>query len=829
MAQHAPKNRKNNQQTADKQASTQQRNESLQKLPLLPFLALSAYLAVHFIPELGGIDVMGIQWLYISLLDLLLIGYILVNKQQYGPTITAILKNPYTKLYIALYLWAAFSIFFAINRVEAWVCYIRFTATIIAFINIGILFTRRIALFRMVARLISLILLFESLKYLSDFFNQLPTVPLDGLILKLNANTGNKNIYAASLAIKVPFVLYCLVNAKIGERILMLATLTLGITVIFMTSARASFVSLFLIAAGFLVFTIINFLQERKTEQMIFRLAYLLIPLVAGFFIAQAIFSQAGLYQDRNNSGYADVTSRISSISVTQDNSSYRLTLWKHAFSFIKEHPFMGAGYGNWKLASIPYVKEDINDLNVPAHAHNDFLEYFAELGIIGGCLFLALFAFLLVLTIKTIRNKHISHDIKLISFFSYLALLSYAVDSALNFPIERPIMQIFFAMVTAFNLGAYLQGQSEAIPDEETKGKSIAGLALPLYGLIALLILLPTSYLHYQTYQSYRAQMKVIPDMKNEPMLLPLSEVTQLFPSFPNLTTSSQPIDAIIGRYYSENKKFDEAKALLNKAIPQNPYIYYSHFLMANIFFQTNQLDSAKYYAGEAYYHRPRANTYYQTYMAVLSRVKDSTEIKKVFNTYRGYRNEPFAYDLYIRAMLQTYGKGTPSLLTLVDSAIQRFKPTSGNPSPEYLELEKRRKEIVDNMGVGGTTTSNVSQDALNTAIAIYNEGIIAFGKQDYATAAARFTKAASIAVINYSVYENAGVSYFNMKNYAKAVQYFDKAIAMNVAKDGKSEYFKGICHLNLGNKQKGCAALEISRSKGYPDAAGIIANYCK
>lgn len=819
-----------NKQTTVKQSFTKTENYNIKQFPLIPFLALAAYLAIHFIPEMGGIDVMGVQWLYISLLDLLWVGYILANRSKYLEILKELFMNGYTKLYLALYLFAGLSIFFAINWVEAWVCYVRFTATVVAFLNISILFRNHIGLFQAIARLLALVLLIESIQYLSGFFNQLSTIPLNDLINRLNGNTGNKNIFAASLAIKIPFVLYCLLGARIGERIFLLASLTLGITIIFLTSARASFVSVFLISLLFILFCIITFLRNRQKEQLIYRLAYLLVPILAGFFLAQAIFQQAGMYQDRNSSSYTDITGRISSISLTQDNSSYRLSLWKHALTYIGENPIMGAGYGNWKLASIPYVKDDINDLNVPAHAHNDFLEHFAELGIVGGLLYLSLFVCLALFTLRTWRIKQAGEDVKLIALFSFLALLVYAVDAGLNFPIERPVMQVFFASVTAFNVGTYLIARQQQRQAEGTSTVATGGnMVHSLFGLITILVMIPATYVSFLTYQSFRAQMKVIPDMKNEPMLLPLSEVTNLFPPIPNLTTSSQPIDAILGRYYSENKRYDEAKVLLRKAIPYNPYIYYSHFLMANIFFQTNQMDSARYYAGEAYYHRPRANTYYQTYMAVLAKTKDTAEIHKVFNTYVGYRNEPFAWKMYLLALLNAAGKGTKEQLALADSALNLFKPKPGaQPDKEYAELEKRKQEILNNMQVGSLAVG-ITQETLNQAMAIYNEGVAAFSKQDFATAALKFVKAGNIAVFNYSIYENAGVSYFNLKQYRKAVSYFNKVMAMNVTTDGKSEYFKGVALLNLGEKQQACAVLQIAKTKGYPDAAGIIANYCQ
>ena len=60
---------------------------------LLFFSAI--YLAVHFIPDLGGADVMGAQWLYTSIVDLVVLGYILFNRKIYAEAIKKGLKAPF--------------------------------------------------------------------------------------------------------------------------------------------------------------------------------------------------------------------------------------------------------------------------------------------------------------------------------------------------------------------------------------------------------------------------------------------------------------------------------------------------------------------------------------------------------------------------------------------------------------------------------------------------------------------------------------------------------------------------------------------------------------
>lgn len=810
------------QQPTEKNATTHLKNTT--KIAWIPLFVLVLYMAVHFIPAMNAIDVMGPQWLYLSILDLLVSGYILARKDLYADTVQLIFRQLFSKLLLGLFFLAGFSIFFAINRVEAWVCYARFIVMVIAFFNIAVIFCGNQHLFKLIAQVLSVVLFIESVQYFGKFFNGIAETPLGTLILNLNGNTGNKNIFAASLAIKIPFVLYALYYSKLAERIFHLLALTLGIATLLMASARASYVSLILVSAAYIGFVVLQYTRTRQTEKLLYRIAYVILPILAAYFISQITYTQATTIQDNNAGRYGNVVGNISSIALTEDASSYRFKLWEHAADYILKNPLMGCGYGNWKLASIPYEKEYINDLNVPAHAHNDFLEHAAELGLPGGLLYLSLFVCLFLFTLKTWRSAA-TEEIKLISLFSFFALLVYVVDAGLNFPIERAIMQVFFAAVCAFNVGAYIMARKQVNNEDTAPSKS---LWHPLYGLFTIILLLPASYITYMTYTSLKAQLKVVPDLKNEPMTLPLSEVTKMFPPIPNLTSSSQPIEAIIGRYYSENKQYDEALRLLRKSMPYNPFVYYSHFLIANVYFLTEKYDSAKHYAQTAYYNRPRANTYYQTLIAVEAKRKDTAALGKAFRTYTHYRNEAFPWQLYLLGMLNAMQRGTPELLKMADSALVMFKPAENTtPSADYQALLKRKEEIQSNMNA--TVVNTASQEDIKKATAVYNEAVDAFGKGDFATAARKFVAALNISPFSYSMFENAGICYYNLKDYKKAIYYFDKVIAMNVTKDGKSEFFKGASYVNSGNKEAGCKSLQIAVAKNYPGAADILKQFCK
>jgi tetratricopeptide (TPR) repeat protein len=72
-------------------------------------------------------------------------------------------------------------------------------------------------------------------------------------------------------------------------------------------------------------------------------------------------------------------------------------------------------------------------------------------------------------------------------------------------------------------------------------------------------------------------------------------------------------------------------------------------------------------------------------------------------------------------------------------------------------------------------------------------------------------------------------GICYYTAKSYEKAIQYFNKAIDLPSANSGKSEFFKAMSYIVLGNNAAGCNALQAAKAKNYPGVDAQIAQYCK
>ena len=634
-------------------------------------ICLVLYLAVHFLPEVGGADPMGFQWLYVSAIDLLIAGYILFNYSDFKEAITGIFKSQFVIVYSLYLIWALASYFYALNPTETLVCLARLVSTFFIFINLSVLFYKKdlFVLFKQLAFLVTLFAFVDALFLSIEFFWQLGQKPFDNIILSLRSIAyGNKNIRAASVLINVPFILYYIVQSKKIGKVFGIIALCLTLFALFILNTRSTFVGLFLI---FIIYTVGAFIVSKKEgrKSIFFNLAYFILPIIFSFFVSNMVIKHA-LSLQKGAGGYGTVAKRIVDITndISSDNRNARLDFWATGIDYTRKHLLIGNGYGNWKLSSLFYEKEHTRDFVVRYHLHNDFIENFADLGIIGGFLFLFIFLSAFLLVLKIWRNKAYS-KYHFAATIALMAISCYFVDAALNFPVERTVMQVMFAISAAFLVAPF----SALKKEKEEKSKRIFN---PYFtnGVIAILVflLIGSIAINAMVYKSLRLQKYMMADLGTVPIMT-IDQVKSL-PSIPNLSFNSMPLPAMLARYYLKYKKYDEAYRLLNSDKHANPYLHYNDYVMSQYFAAKGNNDSALMYAKKAFYNWPTANVYFYQLIPMAVKVKDSTEITKAFNTYIKFRNEPSAWNTYLNARLELMGAKDPFSMQLIDSALKQF-----------------------------------------------------------------------------------------------------------------------------------------------------------
>lgn len=250
----------------------------------------------------------------------------------------------------------------------------------------------------------------------------------------LKGNTGNKNIAAASIAVKFPFLIYLILKLKnqILKILLYAITILVSFSIVIISSRAIILAFIF----SLLVYLIHIVFKDRKT------IAHWMILVISftTLLLSSFMYSGSSIALDERLSTVAKYSE--------SESSKIRLRYYKHGLMQIFDNPILGCGIGNWKIKSIYYDKRNIEGYIVPYNIHNDFLEIGAEIGLFGLICYLGLFLMFFYDQLKLLFNKS---KLSIWNLTILLSLLIYFIDANLNFPMQRVTMTIMF--ITLFAL----------------------------------------------------------------------------------------------------------------------------------------------------------------------------------------------------------------------------------------------------------------------------------------------------------------------------------------------------------------------------------------
>jgi tetratricopeptide (TPR) repeat protein len=395
------------------------------------------------------------------------------------------------------------------------------------------------------------------------------------------------------------------------------------------------------------------------------------------------------------------------------------------------------------------------------------------------------------------------------------MVLACYFIDAFFNFPTERTIMQTMLAFsFTLVMAPAFLMNDELiAIPKFKLFSQSLSKYS---FVLLTIATLLPSIFINNQVYESLKVQKYVMGEIDADPKMA-LDEVKDAFPMFPNLSTSTLPIKALVARYYFRDKMYDESMRLLVESENVNPALHYNDFIKTAIFAAKQNYDSTAFYAYRAFYNWPRATSYYKNALFAAAKKKDTVEITKVYNVYKKYRDGGEAVNQYLMAMYEVKGGADKYMLNILDSAFVHF--------PKDTAALYNARNLLSR----GILGSQNSGQAVVTGNQFAYDGANLFAKGKYTQAANLYIKASNVEPNNYTHYENVAICYYTNKNFEKSIPYFDKAASFSNNTTGKSEFFKAMSLVAMGKNADACGPLQAAKKKNYPDIDKFIALYCK
>ncbi|MGC4022306.1 MAG: O-antigen ligase family protein [Cyclobacteriaceae bacterium] len=158
---------------------------------------------------------------------------------------------------------------------------------------------------------------------------------------------------------------------------------------LFLATAMAVFIALLSSRMAILafcistIFLVVVKIKERRTNIIV---AIVLVLVVMGFLLTINPISKFRLFEEPITTNYQ------ADSSVMQWNSvSYRLLEWQGAWSVIKDNILFGVGTGGGTLALMDFYSHfNSSTVGIESNAHNQFLQTWMELGIIGLFVFIS-------------------------------------------------------------------------------------------------------------------------------------------------------------------------------------------------------------------------------------------------------------------------------------------------------------------------------------------------------------------------------------------------------------------------------------------------------
>lgn len=631
---------------------------------------IAIYLISQIFPPILVLDSTTLKHFIFAILNVFSFCFLVYYTRKSKNSIPdSIYKNKISYAWVLLLFMMLLSFFQSMNISESIVTINRWILIYLTFIYFSIFLNKKPSLINTIITVSIIISIFNILwciiayYYVGAYVN-----PRNNLMI--NGFYGNKNIFAACILFKLPFLYYAFLFRKRIAKWLSLF-LIFGLTFcLVILSARTSFLGLIfqlILLAGYSLFI---FFRLKKSKKILIITAFIIGSALLGFFSGDAFIKYnfnhycvksnvAKVYNLTENS--YSVSNRFKQIE--EGNSKGRLKIWRNTINIIKQNPWLGYGVGNHKLAIMKVETPQKFDYIVSDHAHNDFLEMWSELGIFGLISYLLFFASAFFLFIKTQLKKNVSEITRFVSFSGLLCIVTYMNDAMFNFPLERADCQLYLALGMAMILFPFLKVK------KENNTSSIKNYMFYIIGFITIGIT-TIETMHFVS--SILQKEKILQVNGDKSIKYSAQEWESMFPCIPNLDENANPIALTIATRYDHEKKWRKAiDVIINDK--SNPYLSLREYRLSNYYFKLNMNDSAEYWARKCMDMKPLCYEPVKILFRKYSNIKRYDIVDSILTNYIS------RYKLSLNAWIdlattEQKMNSTNKALTTLDSALYYF-----------------------------------------------------------------------------------------------------------------------------------------------------------
>jgi hypothetical protein len=819
-----------------KTKSTKNTVSSINQLPnqlIIAHIFLLLYMVSCFVPLLNAMDYDAPQWLYFSLLNIASLLFLFKNNSFFQAFQLSKKAKLFFGLLTGFFVVGCLSMLVAINVSESLVHLSRLLNMVVATFCVFTYVRKDPKAFFYFACKVSIFLVaFYGWRAVSYFVGNATVARTSEFILIFNGGFSSVNIYTAFLAVQMPLLLYGFLYFSKWWKYASGIALFIGVLAIFVSGSRTAALSLALVLISVLGFLTYGFIVQKSNFKLkLETLSLLVVPIALVFLILNInrvdknamnkpsvifISKSSDFYKGKKavNSGTMtpqEIPANTIKIQQSANLSSGRFSLWQLAFRNFKKSPVLGIGYGNYKaVGKKEHYQNYANSRGTfanPRRAHSDFIEKLAETGITGFLLYVSLFVLPFIWLVRLfIKEKE--YRKRFLYFTIFLVAAAYTLDALLNFPLERPPIQLYF-MLTASLIIAFAEKKVE-----NTTTTAAEKPSLILFGILFLFSIASTAS-NYTVLRSYQLQRNLRTDLmgkalfSEEKLKNNFESVKKQWTNYPQLSYVGTVNNVFLANYAIKAKRYDEALAILDKSKSYNTDALLVKAFKAEIFLNIKEnLDSARYYSEQVFDIYPAFKTNYYMLKKIYATQKDTTSLIKAMHRYSKYNYRDIREWQTKANTIYEFTKDSDLMQKVLDTAL-----AYNTYSQKLLDAKKEIKEKVG-------FKSYLSKAEVK---AKHQEAYNFFVKQQYEKARAVYLEILKTNPKDFLSIQNIGIIDLIQKNYEAAIKNLSLVIRARAFTDGKAEYSRGYCYEQLGEIEKSKEDYRASRAKNYPQAISL------
>ena len=270
---------------------------------------------------------------------------------------------------------------------------------------------------------------------------------------RMTSTLGQKNWISNYIAIVFPIAwAYFLIQKNKKIKIILYFSLNLYYINLIICQSRGIWISI-----GLTILIGIYLIKKIQINRILAKNKKSLIILLFTFFLITIIYST----NNPLNKSAITAPERAATVFNEKDPSiNTRLLIWDTTIQMIKDNPYFGLGIGGFKKYYLKYQADILNKnpyyikyAGKAAETHNEYLQIWAEMGIVGLISFLFIIFLIFRKIYYFIKNKYQPINEKLYSVSLLLGIICFLFHSLFTFPLHVPALGSTFFTLLAISL----------------------------------------------------------------------------------------------------------------------------------------------------------------------------------------------------------------------------------------------------------------------------------------------------------------------------------------------------------------------------------------